>query len=209
MEKPHVNFTLAEMRDYIRQKKLNVKPITLNLSRAETIATLKKLGHWDDSVKKKKRLPKDTKQFKKADRAIRSATVSKDEDVKKLGITQIELDNNIRINLKQTDFKRNEFGFKVCFGNGKKSEPLSQAGLAILSESVLRGSGLGMLDIDQLTILCCKFKIRFLSNSSDGPVNFNLKIRTLYWNRSSSATIIRWSKFHFNAFNSFSPVFII
>jgi len=28
--------------------KLNVKPITLNLTRAETIATLKKLGNWDD-----------------------------------------------------------------------------------------------------------------------------------------------------------------
>lgn len=91
MEKPHVNFTLAEMRDYIRQKKLNVKPITLNLSRAETIATLKKLGHWDDSVKKKKRLPKDTKQFKKADRAIRSTTVSKDADVKKAFDKFVEL----------------------------------------------------------------------------------------------------------------------
>jgi hypothetical protein len=91
MEKPHVNFTLAEMRDYIRQKKLNVKPITLNLSRAETIATLKKLGHWDDSVKKKKRLPKDIKQFRKLDRASSGTTVSKDADVKKAFDKFIEL----------------------------------------------------------------------------------------------------------------------
>jgi hypothetical protein len=83
MEKPHVNFTLAEMRDYIRQKKLNVKPITLNLSRAETIATLKKLGHWDDSVKKKKRVPKDKKQLKAAEKASRQATIKTEDKAKK------------------------------------------------------------------------------------------------------------------------------
>ena len=83
MEKPHVNFTLAEMRDYIRQKKLNVKPITLNLTRAETIATLKKLGHWDDSVKKKKRVPKDKKQLKAAEKASRQATIKTEDKAKK------------------------------------------------------------------------------------------------------------------------------
>ena len=97
MDKPHVNFTLGEMRDYIRQKKLNVKPITLNLSRAETISTLKKLGHWDDTVKKKKRVSKGKKDLKKADRAVRSATVSKDADVKKA------FDKYVKLHVKYID----------------------------------------------------------------------------------------------------------
>ncbi len=83
MEKPHVNFTLAEMRDYIRKMKLNVKPITLNLNRAETIETLKKLDHWDASVKKKKRVSKDIKQFKSAEKASKKSTIKKDDAVKK------------------------------------------------------------------------------------------------------------------------------
>eukprot|EP01043_Picozoa_sp_COSAG02_P040579 COSAG02_NODE_3295_length_6994_cov_46.367368_8_plen_369_part_00 len=97
MDKPHVNFTLGEMRDYIRQKKLNVKPITLNLSRAETIATLKKLGHWDDTVKKKTRVSKGKKDLKKADRAVRSATVSKDAEVKKA------FDKYVKLHVKYID----------------------------------------------------------------------------------------------------------
>ena len=75
---------------------------------------------------------------------------SKQENVKDLGITSIEFNNNVRLNLKKTDYKENEFLFKVCFGDGKKSEPLSKPGLAFLGEEVLKASGLGNLDTDQL-----------------------------------------------------------
>ncbi len=75
---------------------------------------------------------------------------SRKDNVKGLGITTIDFHNNPRLNLKKTDYKQNEFRFKVCFGEGKKSEPLSSPGLALISESVLRTSGLGNLDIDQL-----------------------------------------------------------
>ncbi len=72
------------------------------------------------------------------------------ENVKDLGITSIEFENNVRLNLKRTDFKKKEFLFKVNFGDGKKSEPVSKPGLAILGEDVLKTSGLGNLDTDQL-----------------------------------------------------------
>ena len=75
---------------------------------------------------------------------------TRENNVKNLGITKIEFNNNVRLNLKKTDYKQNEFIFKVCFGEGKKSEPVSKPGLALVSESVVRASGLGNLDTDQL-----------------------------------------------------------
>jgi hypothetical protein len=91
MDKPHVNFTLSEMRDYIREKKLNVKPITLTLTRPETIATLKKLGHWDDSVQKKKGVSKRKKEQIIADKASQKATIKSDDAVKKAFNKFVEL----------------------------------------------------------------------------------------------------------------------
>ncbi|MBU8911647.1 MAG: insulinase family protein [Desulfobacterales bacterium] len=75
---------------------------------------------------------------------------TRENNVKNLGITTIDFHNNVRLNLKKTDYKQNEFQFKVCFGEGKKSEPVSKPGLAFVSEGVFRASGLGNLDMDQL-----------------------------------------------------------
>ncbi|MCK5163362.1 MAG: insulinase family protein [Desulfobacula sp.] len=75
---------------------------------------------------------------------------SREDNIKGLDITRIEFHNNIRLNLKKTDFKKNEIKFKVCFGQGKKSEQVKKPGLAIISESVIRQSGLANLDSDQL-----------------------------------------------------------
>jgi len=75
---------------------------------------------------------------------------SKQKNIKDLGITSIEFENNVRLNLKRTDYKQNEFLFKVCFGDGRKAEPLSKPGLSLLGEGVIKASGLGRLDTDQL-----------------------------------------------------------
>jgi len=80
----------------------------------------------------------------------KSGIRTRTDNVKNLGITTLDFHNNIRINLKKTNYKQNEFLFKVCFGEGKKSEPLSSPGLALVSESVIRNSGFGNLDTDQL-----------------------------------------------------------
>lgn len=75
---------------------------------------------------------------------------SRQDNVKDLGITVIDFQNNIRLNLKKTDFKKNEILFKVCFGQGKKSEPVSKPGLSLITERVLQSGGLGKLDTDEL-----------------------------------------------------------
>ncbi|WDP86288.1 MAG: insulinase family protein [Desulfobacter sp.] len=50
------------------------------------------------------------------------------ENVKGLGIKQIDLGNNVRINLKPTQFKKGEFSFKAVFGKGWANFPQQMQG---------------------------------------------------------------------------------
>ncbi|MFH2091107.1 MAG: insulinase family protein [Pseudomonadota bacterium] len=85
---------------------------------------------------------------------------SKDDRGSDLGIQIIEFENNVRLNLKQTDFKPNEFSIKACFGEGKRSVPVSKPGIAILAGSVLTESGFGQIDKDQLEEALAGKKVR-------------------------------------------------
>ncbi len=72
------------------------------------------------------------------------------KNVNDLGITRIDLDNNIRLNLKQTDFQEGQFLFKVVFGKGSACQPPDIAGLSDISQQTIRLSGLAGLDPYQL-----------------------------------------------------------
>ncbi|PIE61112.1 MAG: peptidase M16 [Desulfobacterales bacterium] len=72
------------------------------------------------------------------------------DNVKDLGITQVDLGNHIRINLKPTPFKKGEFIFKVVFGNGHIDMPQHLYGLSTLAEVAVAQSGFGRMDLDQL-----------------------------------------------------------
>jgi len=82
--------------------------------------------------------------------SLTSGIDSRKENINNLDIIKIAFKNNINLNLKKTDFKKNEFIFKVSFGDGKQSEPLNKPGLSMISESVVNNSGLGRIDLDQL-----------------------------------------------------------
>ena len=82
--------------------------------------------------------------------SVPAAIEAQNEDVKHLGITQIDFDNQIRLNLKQTDFQEGRFLFKVAFGHGRSCEPEGSPGIAFISEQVLHLSGLGRMTLDQL-----------------------------------------------------------
>lgn len=120
---------------------------------------------------------------------LKTKIMTKQDNVNDLGITKIKLDNNITINLKKTDFKKNEAVFKVCFGKGKKSEPVSKRGLAILSENVLNTGGLAGLDKDQLQQALAgkttdiKFSINdnyFSLSGSSSPKEAELMFQLIY-----------------------------
>ena len=72
------------------------------------------------------------------------------KEIDDLGIICIDFENNLRLNLKKTDFKLNEVLVNLAFGNGRSGEPQDKAGLAVLGESVVNSSGLGDLKQDDL-----------------------------------------------------------
>ncbi|MBU0973706.1 MAG: insulinase family protein, partial [Proteobacteria bacterium] len=80
----------------------------------------------------------------------RAKVFEKRDNVKDLGIVQIDFQNNIRLNLKQTDFKKGEFKFKVVFGPGQGAEPKSLPGLSALAETTVQQSGFQSMDPDQI-----------------------------------------------------------
>ncbi|THB80812.1 MAG: insulinase family protein [Desulfobacteraceae bacterium] len=77
-------------------------------------------------------------------------SVLTDQVIEDLGVRQIKFDNHTCLNLKPTDFKKDEVNFKLVFGKGKQTEPEMLPGLSILSEQVLNDSGFGRLTQDEL-----------------------------------------------------------
>lgn len=73
-----------------------------------------------------------------------------EKNVKDLEISRIDFDNHIRLNLKQTDFQKGRFLFKVVFGHGRSCEPADKPGIAFISEQTVHKSGLGSMTLDQL-----------------------------------------------------------
>ncbi|MDD2388593.1 MAG: insulinase family protein [Desulfobacterales bacterium] len=67
-------------------------------------------------------------------------------EIKDLGIVQVDFENGVRLNLKQTDFKADEILVSVCFGRGRSSEPIDKPGLSYLAADVINESGFGGLD---------------------------------------------------------------
>jgi len=93
-----------------------------------------------------------------------SGTVIQQDEINDLGITQITFENGVRLNLKKSDFKKNEVIAALAFGFGKKTEPVP--GLAMLAEAVLNKSGLGGLSENELE--------RALAGKNTS-VNFNIR----------------------------------
>ncbi|MDM8524615.1 insulinase family protein [Desulfococcaceae bacterium HSG8] len=69
-------------------------------------------------------------------------------EIPDLGIEQIDFENGVRLNLKKTDFKKNEVTAAVSFGPGRKAEPAP--GLAMFATSLVNRSGLGRLTENEL-----------------------------------------------------------
>lgn len=73
MPKPNDNYSVKQMKEYIRKKKINHPKVKLSMRRADMIAGLKSIGEWDSS--KDKPTPKKTTPVKKA--PVKKAPVKK------------------------------------------------------------------------------------------------------------------------------------
>lgn len=78
-------------------------------------------------------------------------TVAKTVDVEDLGITQIKLANNVRINLKKTDFEKNRIRMMARIGTGQLSQPKDTPMFDKFANAVFDGGGLGKHTNDELS----------------------------------------------------------
>ncbi len=72
-------------------------------------------------------------------------------EVEDLGITQITLDNNVRINLKPTPFESNRIRMLARIGSGQLSQPDDMPLLDTLASSLFNAGGLGKHSNDDLS----------------------------------------------------------
>lgn len=76
--------------------------------------------------------------------------IEKTTTVEDLGITQITLSNNIRVNLKPTDFEKNRIRILARIGTGQLSQPADKPMLDAVATSVFGGGGLAKHSNDEL-----------------------------------------------------------
>jgi zinc protease len=71
-------------------------------------------------------------------------------EVKDLEITQIVFDNNVRLNIKKTDFDKNALRITVSFGGGKLEAPAGKPGIIPFTQSTFQAGGLEKHGVDEL-----------------------------------------------------------
>ena len=79
-----------------------------------------------------------------------AGTITSRREVSDLGITQLILSNNVRVNLKTTDFQKNSISVHGRFGNGKLTQPVDKPSLDMFSTVLLNAGGLGKHSSDDL-----------------------------------------------------------
>lgn len=78
-------------------------------------------------------------------------TVAETAEIKDLGITQIKLTNNVRINLKKTDFEKNRIRLLARIGSGQLTQPEGTPMLDKFANAIFDGGGLGKHTNDELS----------------------------------------------------------
>ncbi|MGJ8642005.1 MAG: M16 family metallopeptidase [Luteolibacter sp.] len=74
-----------------------------------------------------------------------------EEIITDLGVTQFTLSNNIRVNLKPTDFEKNRIGVVARIGDGKLTQPQGKPLLDAFAKTIFDGGGLGKHSNDELS----------------------------------------------------------
>lgn len=78
-------------------------------------------------------------------------TVTDTVEVEDLGITQFKLANNVRINLKKTDFEKNRIRLLARIGSGQLTQPEGTPMLDKFANAIFDGGGLGKHTTDELS----------------------------------------------------------
>jgi zinc protease len=106
---------------------------------------------WRDSIAVKVDSIEDKGEAKFAyDEIGEPGTVVSRKTIDDLGITQLVLSNNTRVNLKRTDFKKNEISILGRFGAGKLTMDKNKPGLDMFAGMVMNAGGLEAHSVDDL-----------------------------------------------------------
>lgn len=114
-----------------------------------TDETLRKLYSSSKSTTVDPPVAEETKAFAYTDFG-KPGTVVSDTMVEDFGIRQLVLSNNVRINLKSTDFEKNRIRIMARFGGGKLTQPANKVGLDGFAGMVMNLGGLGQHSADEL-----------------------------------------------------------
>ncbi len=77
--------------------------------------------------------------------------VVSDTTIADLGIRTVRFANNVRLNLKRTDFEQGKVRYTVRVGSGELQLPADKPGLAFLMNQTFANAGLGRQSYDELT----------------------------------------------------------
>ncbi|RYD18681.1 MAG: insulinase family protein [Verrucomicrobiaceae bacterium] len=80
----------------------------------------------------------------------KAGTVTSRKEVKDMGITQLVLSNQVRVNLKPTDFEKGKVRLLARIGSGKLTQPKDSPMLDAFATAVFEGGGLGKHSNDDL-----------------------------------------------------------
>ena len=69
-----------------------------------------------------------------------------------IGVIRMDFENQVRLNMKPTDFKANQVTAEIRFGRGESAEPADQPALCELGEAVLNESGFGAMKKEELRL---------------------------------------------------------
>jgi zinc protease len=100
-------------------------------------------------------------------------TVLSRKEVKDLGITQLVLANQVRINLKPTDFEKGKIRLLARVGSGKLSQPKDMPMLDTFATSVFEGGGLGKHTNDDLRQILAGKNVGTTLTIGDDAFNLN------------------------------------
>ncbi len=83
----------------------------------------------------------------------KSGTVTSRKEVSDLGITQLVLSNQVRVNLKPTDFEKGKIHLLARVGSGKLTQPRNMPMLDLFASAVFEGGGLGEHSVEDLRLI--------------------------------------------------------
>jgi len=69
-----------------------------------------------------------------------------------IGVIRLDFENQVRLNMKPTDFKANQVVAEIRFGRGESAEPADRPALCELGEAVLNESGFGAMKKEELRL---------------------------------------------------------